>query len=1768
MKKLLELLGIILLTSNAAGPLVANKPNNNKAKIKNSPETLNRPKRQTQPSNEQQSQSSTSKTDNQVEFIEKEITLNEDYAKEIQNMLKNFVKNNQIDPLRMINNEGIIRTPLFETDEKEKVRNENIKLLKKLDAALGLSEFKENKTRILILNIKNKNNNIKLVINLNTFYLLGFINNQNKYFYFQEEIINELENKIKKWKELLSLPAAKELNELKEQVETLKKDKKKNQDKIKKIQNTLNEKFKQFKVKENIVFNAKDWSSLKNQFNDKIGQKTKELNKIRYYRGNSEVNNKIAEEYSCEKIDLGYKEDYTPRTNQRPEQTLNAINPNSEGIPISQKTLNDAIANLAKVNNDNKQSQDIKDDLVRMIFVTSEAMRFGSHLKYFNHYKDKDKKEQVVFKNIPENIQNIINLPDPNIYTGTVTITFKIAENSFAGLKPGFLNQPSKSGGNTGKSKNTTLQKDEKKLSDVVITRELGKIPDNSSQTILKHVKGLNSNLDISEIKVENITETTAQITSKYELNWKNYAPQLRGGLTLASEFLEEQRKAIFKKLDCEISYFEVMNKFLNDEKLIEKYNFKFVYTEVEIKKLEEIWKKYGQQANELQENNKFEKIGLDKLLLKELEKYNKYINDKKIEKVLAELNQKKEFKIKIQEKEEKLKQKYLTKEKIIQKIKEDISNEIKIILDKKRIDNMIENEIFEILISKDKLNKIENVLEEFINKLELDKEKKDYIIKKFILNAKAAILKCDIVSTLKNQINFRNFFKSFIVNQSFDFFPKEDFNKIIDKNFLISVVSSGNIDILKLILSKDVNVNIANESGLSPLNGAIMDDNLEIVKLLLAHGADANAQTSEDNGKLTPLYIAAQRDCSLEIVEELINNGADVNVTDKNGDIPLHNAISNDHEAITKLLIEKSANVNKINLFGKTPLLNATFQSNNIDIVKHLLNHPQININISDSAVLELFSWNNPEITEILKQKLNSKGIKKTEEQIKEKVQKYEKIKKQNQNKFEDLSSSPLNEIMNQFISNPDLLKNMIQIFSKIKLSGVIIQPDLGNIEISSGQTQPTEEQIKEKVKQLNPQVDINKIKVQGNSITNIAAIIEANNENHYSGKVTVTFTLAKKASKPSKTQKTITEDKSNYGGFKPGFLNPSTKSNSSSKRVSVGDQAGTSGTQNQNTRGTNHNNQYDVPADNSCLFWSVATAYLLPVRNNYEEFRTRFIQLFGEENLKNILHIQKLLQQYDLENNRDLNQLWYQDAAAHRLVIIVFRNRVVDYIRDNLDRQTNLLLENQNQTFRDFINITETNEVDIDNYLIRMRQAPTWGGTPEIVAMSNLINNNIRVDNDSPYQPVHQNANNNIQIFHINGNHYNFALIPEENRTNHPIAINDNQGNILVVDTTKRPDNLPPTTPKPDTNAIKLPVDDHAQHHTILSNNNEDDDANQGNVINAPELTTTPLQKDEYHFVDKKTEEKSLKNDENLEINLIIKNNNKIKQNVPVVNKPINKNIINAQITATKAINKYNALSKEEKLKKLNEINRYYQTLSENDKKAFKEKLTNTGLAALSGGALTAYGTKMTVSGTAATSVTNAEAMEMTPFLSTSTTESLAAAETITVAETAAVEGGVIAGETGTAAALAPETLGLSLVIGGLAIAGTWMYFAFHHHSTSDIALPASIHHNVYDNIEKWYKFLAHDKLKIKINKNTWNEIKQNKNSQANITKIIKNKFVISDHSGWGGSITNEDFNTLVKVILLHFEQINGYFEILDNKNDGFVIITNTEGDWLGIE
>ncbi|WP_353286404.1 hypothetical protein [Wolbachia endosymbiont (group A) of Crataerina pallida] len=111
------------------------------------------------------------------------------------------------------------------------------------------------------------------------------------------------------------------------------------------------------------------------------------------------------------------------------------------------------------------------------------------------------------------------------------------------------------------------------------------------------------------------------------------------------------------------------------------------------------------------------------------------------------------------------------------------------------------------------------------------------------------------------------------------------------------------------------------------------------------------------------------------------------------------------------------------------------------------------------------------------------------------------------------------------------------------------------------------------------------------------------------------------------------------------------------------------------------------DVPGDNSCLFWSVTMAYLIPVRNDDALFRQRYEVLFGNEGavIQNSDRIRNLV--------RNLSAADYDDTFAN-LVRNVFRNRVVDYIRDH---------ENE---FRNFV------EGNFENYLKNMRNPNTWGG------------------------------------------------------------------------------------------------------------------------------------------------------------------------------------------------------------------------------------------------------------------------------------------------------------------------------------------------------------------------------------------------------------------------------------------------------------------------
>ncbi len=161
------------------------------------------------------------------------------------------------------------------------------------------------------------------------------------------------------------------------------------------------------------------------------------------------------------------------------------------------------------------------------------------------------------------------------------------------------------------------------------------------------------------------------------------------------------------------------------------------------------------------------------------------------------------------------------------------------------------------------------------------------------------------------------------------------------------------------------------------------------------------------------------------------------------------------------------------------------------------------------------------------------------------------------------------------------------------------------------------------------------------------------------------------------------------------------------------------------------------DVPGDGSCLFWSVTMAYLVPVRNDDDLFRQRYEALFGNEEAvtQNLDRIRGLV--------RNLGTANYDDTFAN-LVRNVFRNRVVDHISSH---------ENE---FRGFVTGS------FENYLENMRKPNTWGGEPEIRAMSEMLSARISVSGATRSQ--YDNGNIQIQLFHVGApgarNHYNFGL------------------------------------------------------------------------------------------------------------------------------------------------------------------------------------------------------------------------------------------------------------------------------------------------------------------------------------------------------------------------------------------------------------------------
>lgn len=122
-----------------------------------------------------------------------------------------------------------------------------------------------------------------------------------------------------------------------------------------------------------------------------------------------------------------------------------------------------------------------------------------------------------------------------------------------------------------------------------------------------------------------------------------------------------------------------------------------------------------------------------------------------------------------------------------------------------------------------------------------------------------------------------------------------------------------------------DANLRQSTSLEFSPLDMAASLGDVDMVRTLLEHGADA---TATDSSGITALHHAACKN-KIGAMHLLIAAGAELNASDVDGQTPLHHACENLKVEAADVLLGLGARVNAPDILGETPLHRAARASN-----------------------------------------------------------------------------------------------------------------------------------------------------------------------------------------------------------------------------------------------------------------------------------------------------------------------------------------------------------------------------------------------------------------------------------------------------------------------------------------------------------------------------------------------------------------------------------------------------------------------------------------------------------------------------------------------------------------------------------------------------------------------------------------------------------------------------------------------------------------------
>jgi ankyrin repeat protein len=108
--------------------------------------------------------------------------------------------------------------------------------------------------------------------------------------------------------------------------------------------------------------------------------------------------------------------------------------------------------------------------------------------------------------------------------------------------------------------------------------------------------------------------------------------------------------------------------------------------------------------------------------------------------------------------------------------------------------------------------------------------------------------------------------------------------------------------------------------SDYKSLHQAVYAQDIEGIETLLLVGTDINQLGPSWYGDGAALHLAV-RNGNLDIVKILVRHGAVIDIRDRSDHTPLHNAAWNGHVEIMEFLIDEGADIHATTYSGRTPL-------------------------------------------------------------------------------------------------------------------------------------------------------------------------------------------------------------------------------------------------------------------------------------------------------------------------------------------------------------------------------------------------------------------------------------------------------------------------------------------------------------------------------------------------------------------------------------------------------------------------------------------------------------------------------------------------------------------------------------------------------------------------------------------------------------------------------------------------------------------------------